>query len=74
MVAAETPEPQLVTPVPTLPELVREVEIARQGVVGNAEQRQVDSETTTKLDRAVEAARAAEQAEKGAFVARRRTH
>jgi hypothetical protein len=68
------PEPEVVAPEPTLPELVREVQVARAGVIGNAEKRQVDDEAAAKLDRAVEAARAAEQAEKGAFVARRRTH
>jgi hypothetical protein len=68
------PDPELVTPEPTLPELLKEVEVARQGVVGNAEKRQVDADTTAKLDRAVDAARAVEQAENGAFVARRRTH
>jgi len=61
-------------PEPPLPDLVRQVDTARQAVIGQSSAGLVSADAAASLDRSVEAARAAEAAEAGAFVARRRTH
>jgi hypothetical protein len=54
--------------------LVRQVEAARQILIGQSSAGIVATDAAASLDRSIEAARAVEEAEPGAFVPRRRTH
>jgi hypothetical protein len=57
-----------------LPDLVNQVEVARQAVIGQSKTGQVQTDATESLERSIEAARSVEASEPGAFVPRRRTH
>jgi hypothetical protein len=61
-------------PEPALPDLVRQVDVAREAVISQNKAGPVATDAAASLDRSVEAARASEESQPGAFVPRRRTH